>query len=127
MANTAIWFGLMLILLGVAGYAATGGQSFTALIPAAFGLPLAVTGFLGRDPSRRKLMMHIAAVIGLLGFLGSARGLAGLTAVLTGGVVQRPAAVIAQSIMAVLCLVFTFLCVRSFINARRSRLAEGGR
>lgn len=125
MASVAIWFGLLLILLGVGGYAASGAASLTALIPAGFGLVLALTGFLARDPSRRKLMMHIAATVGILGFLGSARGLARLGAVVAGEPVERPAAIVAQSIMAVLCLLFTFLCVRSFINARRSRTAEG--
>ena len=121
MANTAVWFGLALIVLGAGGYAATGGQSPTALIPAAFGLALAITGFFGRAPERRKLMMHIAATVGLLGFFGSVRGLTKLTAVLSGEAVERPAAVVSQSIMALLCLLFTFLCVRSFVNARRSR------
>ena len=121
MATTAIWFGLALILLGVGGWAATGAESPTALIPAAFGLILAVVGFLARDHARRKLMMHIAVVVGLLGFLGSVRGLAKIGAVIAGDAVERPAAVVSQSIMAVLCLVFTFLCVRSFINARRAR------
>jgi lysylphosphatidylglycerol synthetase-like protein (DUF2156 family) len=121
MANTAIWFGLALILLGVGGYAATGGQSPTALIPAAFGLLLALAGFLGRDPAKRKLMMHIAATVALLGFLGSVQGLLKLPALLGSEPLERPAAVMAQSVMGILCLVFTVLCVRSFINARRSR------
>lgn len=124
MANVAIWFGLVLILLGVGGFAATGGHSPTALIPAAFGLALAVTGFLARNPERRKLMMHIAVTIGLLGFLGSARGLMKITAVLAGEPVERKAAVIAQSIMALWCLLFTYLCVRSFVSARRSRASS---
>jgi hypothetical protein len=68
--------------------------------------------------------MHIAAAVGLLGFLGAARGLTRIGAVLAGEPVERPAAIIAQSIMAVLCLVFVGLCVRSFINARRNPAAE---
>ena len=59
--------------------------------------------------------------VGLLGFLGSARGLLQLPALLTGGEVARPAAVMAQSVMAILMLLFVFLCVRSFINARVRR------
>jgi hypothetical protein len=68
--------------------------------------------------------MHIAAVIGLLGFVGAARGLTRIGAVLAGEPVERPAAVIAQSLMAVICLIFVVLCVRSFINARRSGALE---
>ncbi len=39
--------------------------------------------------------------------------------------VERPAATIAQGIMSVVCAIFVFLCVRSFIEARRARAARG--
>jgi hypothetical protein len=121
MANVAIAFGVVLMLLGIGGYFGSGMVSLTALIPAAFGLVLLVLGFVARDPGKRKHAMHVAAMIGVLGFLGSARGLGKLLPMLSGQPVERPGAVIAQSIMAILMLIFTWLCVRSFINARRSR------
>jgi hypothetical protein len=119
MANVAIGFGVAFIALGLVGYFATGAP--TALIPAGIGVILVGLGMMARDPARRKLAMHIAVVVGLIGFLGSARGLAQLGAVLAGDDVARPAAVIAQSIMAILSLAFIWLCVKSFINARRNR------
>jgi hypothetical protein len=125
MANAAIGFGAALILLGLGGYVLTGMQSPTALIPALFGLLLVLLGILARNPVRRKMAMHIAAVIGVIGFLATARSLAHIGTVLTGEPVMRPAAVISQSIMAVLMLVFVVLCVRSFVNARKSRSMEG--
>jgi hypothetical protein len=121
MAQTTIIFGLLLVALGVLGYVGTGAASVTALIPAFFGAVLAVLGWIGRNERHRKHAMHAAAAVGLLGFLGSARGLAGLMAVLSGGVVERPAAVVAQSVMAVLMAVFVALCVKSFRDARRAR------
>lgn len=121
MANTSITVGALLIVLGLWGYFGTGTTSPTALIPAAFGLLLVISGVIARDPAKRKLGMHIAVVVGLLGFLGSVRGLAKIGTLLTGGEVARPAAVISQSIMAVLTGIFTVLCVRSFIAARRAR------
>ena len=124
MANLAVAFGVALILLGAVGYLVTGAQSLTALIPAAFGAVLAICGALARDPARRKMMMHIAVVVGLLGFLGSVRGLANFFRLLAGAEVQRPGAVVAQAIMAILTLIFTILCVRSFIIARRNRNME---
>ena len=120
MANTAMLFGGLLIALGLAGYVGTGMESPTALIPAAFGLLLTIAGWIARDESRRKHAMHGAAMVGLLGFLGSASALLELPDLLGGGQVVRPAAVISRSIMAVLSLVFVVLCVRSFIAARRS-------
>ncbi len=121
MANVAVSFGVVLIVLGLAGYFGSGMVSLTALIPAAFGLVLLILGVIARDPGKRKHAMHFAAMIGVLGFLGSARGLGNLIPLLSGQEVARPGAVIAQSIMAILMLIFTWLCVRSFINARRNR------
>jgi hypothetical protein len=121
MAGTTIIFGVVLILLGVMGYVMTGGASITALIPALFGLVLLALGVIARNDAYRKHAMHAAVVVGLLGFLGSARGLAGLPALMAGEAVARPAAIVAQSVMATLMLVFVILCVRSFIAARRAR------
>jgi hypothetical protein len=121
LATTTIGFGVVLILLGLVGYFGSGMASPTALIPAIFGLLLVVFGAMARDDKKRKMAMHIAVVIGLLGFLGSASGLISLPAVLSGGPVERPMAVVSKSIMAVLMAVYVAMCVKSFINARRSR------
>jgi hypothetical protein len=125
MANTTIGIAVALILLGLAGYFGTGAASPTALIPALFGLILLALGALARNPSRRKLAMHVAVVVGLLGLAGSLRGLLKLPALLSGDPLERPAAVIAQSIMAVLMGIFVALCIKSFIDARRNRSAPG--
>src|SRR5262249_10980114 len=95
--------------------------SRTALIPAAFGLLLVIFGALARDDKRRKMAMHIAVGVGLVGFLGTFAGLLKLYTLLAGGDVMRPKAVVAQSIMAVLMLIYVGLCVKSFIDARRKR------
>jgi hypothetical protein len=121
LANTTIGFGVVLILLGLFGYIGTGMEHPTSLIPAIFGLLLVVFGAMARDDKKRKMAMHIAVVIGLLGFLGSASGLISLPAVLSGGQVERPMAVVSKSIMAVLMAVYVAMCVKSFINARRAR------
>jgi hypothetical protein len=92
----------------------------TALIPAFLGIPIEIAGFAALKEAWRKHAMHVAVLLALLGFLGSARGLVSLPALLTGGEVARPAAVVAQSLTALLCLAFVVLAVRSFIQARRS-------
>jgi hypothetical protein len=124
MANVALGIGAALIVLGIGSYFGSAQQSLTALIPAAFGVVLAILGALARDPGKRKMAMHIAVVVGILGFFGSARGLIGLAQMIAGDSVPRPNAVIAQAIMAVLLLIFVILCVRSFIDARRNRSME---
>jgi hypothetical protein len=115
----AIAFGDLLLLLGIIGYVVTGMESWTALIPAFFGLPINILGLAALKADWRKHAMHAAAGLSLLGLLGSGRGLVQLFTLLGGGEVERPGAVISQSIMAVLCFVFLLLCVFSFVNARR--------
>jgi hypothetical protein len=126
MAKLTIGFGVVLILLGAWGFISTGNEHPTALIPAYFGLALAISGMLasGDNPKKRMLWMHIAVTAGLLGFLG-----AGVMAIVEavkahGGPLAHPVAVESQIAMAVICLVFVGLCVRSFIAARRGGKLE---
>ncbi len=120
MAKTTIGIGCLLIALGVGSYFGTGRASVTALIPAFVGLPLALLGAAALNDRLQKHAMHVAVVVGLLGFAGAARGFAKLPSILTGGEVERPVAVYVQIAMTLVCLVFVVLCVGSFIKARRS-------
>ncbi len=122
MPHLTIIFGYILVALGIVGYLMADGASKTALIPTYFGFPLVILGRLALSPRFRKHSMHGAVVIALLGFLGSARGLMKLPALLSGGEVERPLAVGVQSAMAVICLVYIVLAVQSFIAARRARV-----
>jgi drug/metabolite transporter (DMT)-like permease len=119
-----IVFGALLIGLGVGGYFMTGQQSITALIPAFAGALFLILGVIAQKPGARKHAMHAAAALAVLGFLGTVPGLIKFFRMLAGEEMARPAAVRSQAIMAVLCVVFVILCVRSFIAARRAR--QGG-
>lgn len=121
MPIVTIVYGLLLVALGVISYVGTGMISVTALIPAFFGLPLIVCGFIARDEAKLKHAMHGAAVLGLLGFFGSINGLAQLPALLRGDELARPDAVKAQAIMCVLSVIFVLLCIKSFVDARKAR------
>jgi hypothetical protein len=120
MASTTLTFGVVLILLGLASYLLTGMVSLTALIPSAFGAVLALCGTIARDDRWRKHAMHAAVLIAVLGFGGTVPGLMKIGSVLDG-TAERPAAVIAQTIMAVLMLIYVLLAIRSFIAARAAR------
>ncbi len=124
MAKITIGLGLVLIVLGLGGYFGTDRESWTALIPALFGLPLLILGLIALKERMRKGAMHVAVVIGLLGFVGTVRGLMKLPLLLTGGELARPGAVAVQAAMAIVCFVFVLLCVRSFIKARRAGAAQ---
>ena len=124
MAKVTIVFGVLLIVLGLAGFLGTGSIHPTALIPTWFGLALGVFGFLAISPSetRRKIFMHINVTIGLLGFLGAAgSALHEYGSARSQGIDPNAVALAAQITMAVLLLIYVNLCVRSFIQARRSR------
>ncbi len=118
MPITAVIFGGLLVLTGVVGYVhgvMNDKASFTAFIPAAFGLIIVILGLVAQaKESLRKHLMHGAVVVGLLGFLVPAGRLISKLSELT-----LSAAVVSQLVMALLCLVFVLLCVRSFIAARR--------
>jgi hypothetical protein len=64
--------------------------------------------------------VRLAVAVGLVGFLGAVPGLMGLWDLISGAEVQRPAAVVSQSLMAILMAVFVGLCVRSFIGESRT-------
>jgi len=116
MARISIIFGVLLILLGVGSYFGTGVPSVTALIPAAFGVVLAVLGRVAFRESARKHAMHAASVVGLLGVVGA---LARPVKAALGGEFAMSAAAVSQLLMALLCAVFLGLCVKSFVDARR--------
>jgi len=126
MAKVTYVFGVLLILVGLVGYFGTGSVHPTALIPVWFGLALVVGGFLAVSPSegRRKLFMHINVTVGLVGFIGAiASALHGYGHARSLGIDPDYKALAAQLAMAVLLLIYVNLCVRSFIQARRSRQA----
>ncbi len=117
MENWTLGYGTLLTTLGVGGFVATGAQHKTALIPAGFGTAALGLGLLERRGSSQKTLLGGAALLGLLGFLGTARGLARLPALLRGEKLERPAAVISQSVMAGLSVAYTVLGVRGLLRA----------
>jgi hypothetical protein len=119
MPSTAIGCGLSLILIGIAGYVwgMLGGKaSVTALIPAFFGLVIALLGAFARsNDSLRKHLMHGALLVALLGFIIPAYRLLSM-----GGGLSLTPAVVSQAAMALICLIFLIFGIQSFVSARRS-------
>ncbi len=117
MPSIAKWFGRLLIVVGLAGYAYgmyNGNASWTALIPGIFGLVLMILGYLASsNEGMRKHLMHAAVLVALLGLLASAGRIFSKISEFT----VSPAS-LSQIAMAVICLIFIVLAVRSFIAAR---------
>ncbi|GIU82875.1 MAG: hypothetical protein D6687_04865 [Acidobacteria bacterium] len=120
MPSVAIVCGILLILLGVIGYSyglMTQNASPTALIPAAFGIVLLLLGFVSeKKENLRKHLMHLAVVVALIGFIVPASRI-----ISKAGELTLNFATLMLISMALVCLVFVILGVKSFIDARRQR------
>jgi len=121
-SKLTIVFGVLLIGVGITGYVETGSAHPTALIPTWIGLVLALAGALAIAPARRMLWMHIAVTVGLLGFLGTAKGAWDTYRLAHGATFEHPIAVEEKGATCLLCVIFVAFCVRSFIEARRARV-----
>ncbi len=123
MARLTIVFGILLVLVGVIGFVATGSSHPTSLIPAGVGLLFVLFGSLANtsDPKKRMLWMHIAVTVALLMFLGTIPADIGVFRLAHGVDVPHPIAVEEKAATSLLCLIFVLFCVQSFIAARRQR------
>ncbi len=134
MPVVTVVFGLLLVALGLwgrfggdwglwapLGLPAPEHLSGTALIPAYFGAAFVVLGLVALKESLLKHAMHLAAMLGVVGFL--AAGWRVVKALSEKGAVQGVAGV-STATMTGLCAVFVLLCVNSFIQARRRRRAR---
>lgn len=125
MAKTTILFGALLLGISLVILAITqkiGSPSI--FIPAIVGIPLLVLGFLAeKQPWNRKLLMHIAVTVGLLGALASIVPIILQLSKLAKGESLDPLRAGSVFSMAILCGLYVLLCVQSFIQARKNREA----
>jgi hypothetical protein len=115
--------GFLLVLVSVGFWFAMGRAEMAALHPAGLGVLLLIAGALANseDPKRRMLWMHIAVTLGLIGLLIT--GIRAVLQIVHGTTGVAPLAFDERAIVAVICLTFVAMCVRSFIAARRARTA----
>lgn len=119
MINVTILYGGILTVLGLYAYFGVSSESITALIPTFFGIPAMILGFVAINDKFTKHTMHIAAALALLAFLGTVMGLLKLPSLISGAEIERPTAVMIQSTMSILSLVYVILSVGYFIKRRR--------
>jgi hypothetical protein len=123
MSKLTIVFGVLLVLLGVIGFVATGNAHPTPLIPSGLGIVFILFGVLANtpDPKKRMLWMHISVTVALLAFLGTIPADIQAIRLSHGTEYPHPAAVLEKAAMSLLSLLYVLFCVRSFVNARVRR------
>lgn len=124
MAKLTIGFGVLIAAVSLGFWLAIGRTEVAALHPAGIGVLLILCGALANteNPKKRMLWMHIAVTLGLIGFLIT--GIRAGIALAKGTAMSiNPTGFEERSVVALICLVYVALCVRSFITARRARVA----
>lgn len=127
MAKLTIGLGVFLIIIGILGFTLTGSSHPTALIPSGAGVLFIAFGALANSPEakRRMLWMHVSVTVALLLFLGTVKSDIDVIRLSRGTFFPHPIAVEEKAGMSLLCLLYVLLCVRSFIDARRTRQLQG--
>lgn len=128
MATPALITGLLLIFVGIVGYAGQpeGSKSPTALIPAVFGGIIALCGVaVAIKEGLKKHAMHLAAAVALVGMLGAPYP------ILKRAMNNQPVnitdpPILSAALTTLVLAIFLALCVRSFAAARRARQAASG-
>ena len=119
MESIAIIYGIFLIIWGIAVSFISGSNSLTSFIPSIFGLPILLFSILSvKFPNRKKLFMHIVVTFGLIVFIG---GLDFLRGLIKGTSFTNMWADTSKLMMLITGLIFTYLCIKSFIFARKNR------
>ena len=119
MESVSIIYGIFLILWGVTVSFISDSNSLTSFIPSIFGLLILLFSFLAvKLPSKKKLFMHIVVSFGLIVFIG---GLDFSRGLLKGTSFNNMWADTSKVMMLITGLIFTFLCVKSFIFARKNK------
>ena len=113
--NITTGYGAFLVVWGVVISQISGSESITSYFPSLLGLPLLISGVLANKiPKKRKLWMHIAATFGLLCALGGTR----FFMVMSDGINYASASML---MLLTTGSIYTYICVQSFIHARKSR------
>jgi hypothetical protein len=129
MAKPTLVVAFLLVAVGVAGYLvghpdpATGHVSYTALIPAWMGLALGILGAVSFNDHARKHAMHAAAIVGLLAIIGDGMQLLKTFNNTETAPDVRNLKLASMGATLVICVIFLALCIRSFVLARKNRLA----
>ncbi len=118
MEKVSILYGLFLIIWGVVVSLVSDSSSLTSYIPSFLGCFIFFFAILAiYIPSKKKLLMHIVVTIGLVVFIGGLDLLRNFSNIFDSFWPD-----ISKLIMMLSGLFFTYLCIKSFIHARKQRV-----
>ncbi|MGY9007813.1 MAG: hypothetical protein ACKVI2_04160 [Candidatus Pelagibacterales bacterium] len=117
MEKISLIYGLFLILWGAGVSYFSASNSITSYIPSMFGLPILLFAILTLlFPNKKKLLMHIVVTFGLIIFLGGLDFFRSL-----GDPFENFWADSSKLMMLITGFIFTLLCIKSFIFARKNK------
>ena len=130
MARYTLITGLLLVLLGLYGYFSY--NTITVLIPAFIGPLIAFFGFMAFNEKRKRLFIHIAIVVVVVGLSASAKSLPSIPGlidcfnnpaldIVSCPKFQRPLAELFKSIMSLVLIPYMLVSITFFIKSRLSR------
>ena len=115
MEKISSYYGAFLIIWGFAVSSLSNSESLTSLIPTFLGILILVFALFALFiPSKKKLFMHIVVIFGLITFIGGLdlfRNYNSLFSNFWGD--------LSKFMMLITGLFFTYLCIKSFIHARK--------
>jgi hypothetical protein len=114
----SIVLGLALVVLGIGAYVLSNFASITALIPAIFGILIALLGERGRRTERDRFAAYGIGLLAALGVFGSIRGIPDIVALLAGESVESVIAAVSQGAMIGICLILLASVVLFIIETR---------
>ena len=120
MERISIIYGCMLVAWAIFVSLISQSGSITSMIPAFFGLPITLLGFMAiKRPEKQKLFMHIVVMLGLLVCLGGLDFFRSFVS--EAGAFANPWAGFSKLFMLITGGGLCFLCIKSFIHARKFR------
>lgn len=117
MENISLLYGIFLISWGVGVSYLSSSSSVTSYIPTMFGLPILIFAILTlMIPSKKKLLIHIVVIFGIIVFLGGLDFIRSL-----GRPFENVWADSSKLMMMITGFAFTLLCIKSFIFTRKNK------
>ena len=117
MEKISILYGAFLIIWGLWVTSITGSDSITSYIPSILGIPVISLSLLAIIlPKRKRLLMHIVVIFGLIIFLGGLDFFRNIA-----NPFENFCADASKIMMLLTGSFFTYLCVKSFIFVRKNK------